>query len=402
MRPQHDDHDGRPSPRTQPPKPDLWTDTQTFFLDRIREERTDGETGRHRLARSAKPKDAKPKDPMPTGSMPTGSMPTGSVPTDGKPRDIKPRDVKPQDIKPRDIKPRDVKPRDAKPRDAKAGDEKPRRTKKATGKAATAEATRLAMESAERYLTPAGPLTPGVAPVRTLHRSAKAGRVVALGLIALLGVSVVASQRGTPAQLNDAAQQLADRNAVAGAADRSAPRVAESTSASPAPSATVSATPSPSPTVKKVVTSVKPVAGLDQKQMNNALTVVKTGQQLGVAQRGLLVGIMTAMQESDLYNQASSAVPESLDYPHEGSSVDYDSCGLFQQRTSMGWGTVKQIMNTTYSSTKFFQALKRVSGWQNMQLTLAAQAVQGSAYPYAYAKHEATARKVLTAILAAL
>ncbi|MCP2324590.1 hypothetical protein HDA40_003097 [Hamadaea flava] len=372
MRPQHDDHDGRPSPRTQPPKPDLWTDTQTFFLDRIREERTDGETGRHRLAKSAKPADAKPTDAKPTGSMPVDAMT------------------------------RDAMTRDAKPRDAKAGDEKPRRARKATGKAATAEATQLATESAERYLTPAGPLTPGVAPVRTLHGSAKAGRVVALGLIALLGVSVVASQRGTPAQLDNAAQQLADRNSVANAADRFAPRVAESTSASPAPSATVSATPSPSPTVKKVVTSVKPVAGLDQKQMNNALTVVKTGQQLGVAQRGLLVGIMTAMQESDLYNQASSAVPESLDYPHEGSSVDYDSCGLFQQRTSMGWGTVKQIMNTTYSSTKFFQALKRVSGWQNMELTLAAQAVQGSAYPYAYAKHEATARKVLTAILAAL
>ncbi|NUR73031.1 MAG: hypothetical protein HOU81_19615 [Hamadaea sp.] len=319
MRPQHDDHDGRPSPRTQTPKPDLWTDTQTFFLERIREDRPEGETGRHRLAKSAKP--------------------AGKTP------------------------------------DAKR-----------------------ATETAERFLTPAGPLTPGVGPVRALHSSAKAGRVVALGLIALLGVSVAASERGNPTQLDNASQQVADRNTIAEAADRSAPRV--TASVSPTPS--VSATPSPSPTVKKVVTSVKPVAGLDQKQMNNALTIVKTGQKLGVSQRGLLVGIMTAMQESDLYNQASSAVPESFDYAHEGSSVDYDSCGLFQQRTSMGWGTVKQIMNPTYSSTKFFQSLLRVSGWQNMELTLAAQAVQGSAYPYAYAKHETTARKVLTAILAAL
>ncbi|NUR52568.1 MAG: hypothetical protein HOV71_30965 [Hamadaea sp.] len=336
MRPQHDDHDGRPSPRTQTPRPDLWTDTQTFFLDRIREDRPEGETGRHRLAKSAK---------------------------------------------------------DAQKATAKA--EKP----SAKAEKARAKAEK-ATEAAERYLTPAGPLTPGIAPVRGLHSSAKAGRVVALGLIALLGVSVAASQRGTPTQLDNAAQQLADRNAVADAADRSAPRT--TTSASPSPSVSASASPSPSATVKKVVTSVKPVAGLDQKQMNNALTVVKTGQKLGVPQRGLLVGIMTAMQESDLYNQASSAVPESFDYPHEGSSVDYDSCGLFQQRTSMGWGSVKQIMNPTYSSTKFFQALLKVSGWQNMELTLAAQAVQGSAYPYAYAKHEATARKVLTAILNAL
>jgi len=316
MRPQHDDHDGRPSPRTQTPKPDLWTDTQTFFLERIREERPDGERGQHRAAKAAK--------------------------------------------------------------------------------AAPAKA------AAERFLTPTGPLTPGVGPVRALHGSAKAGRFVALGLIALLGVSVAASQRGGGAELDNASQQLAERNAVADAADRSAPRVTSSPSASPVPSVTASATPKASATTKKAVTSVKAVAGLDQKQMNNALTIVQVGQKLGVPQRGLLVGIMTAMQESDLYNQASAALPESFNYPHEGDSVDYDSCGLFQQRTSTGWGTVKQIMNTTYSSTKFFQALLDVSGWQNMELTLAAQAVQGSAYPYAYAKHESTARTVLTAILNAL
>jgi hypothetical protein len=307
MRPQHDDHDDQPLPRTPAPKPDLWTDTQTFFLERIREERPEGERGQHRVAKSAK----SAKAPL-----------------------------------------------------QKAG------TK----------------DEADRYGS-----------VRALHSSAKAGRVVALGLIALLGVSVAASQSDSPRQLDNTSQQLADRNTLADSADRSAPR----TTPSAVPSQAVTATPKPSATPKKAVTFVKAVAGLDQKQMNNALTIVQVGQKLKVPERGLLVAIMTAMQESDLYNQASSAVPESFDYPHEGSSVDYDSCGLFQQRTSMGWGTVKQIMTPTYSATKFYQGLLQVYGWQNMELTLAAQAVQGSAYPYAYAKHESTARRVLAAILAA-
>jgi hypothetical protein len=137
---------------------------------------------------------------------------------------------------------------------------------------------------------------------------------------------------------------------------------------------------------------------MDKAQMTNARTIVQTGQKLGISSRGLLIGLMTAMQESNLYNQASQAVPESFNYPHQGDSVDYDSCGLFQQRTSMGWGTVKQIMDPVYSSTKFFKSLLQVGGWQSMELTLAAQAVQGSAFPYAYAKHESTARKILNAL----
>jgi hypothetical protein len=64
----------------------------------------------------------------------------------------------------------------------------------------------------------------------------------------------------------------------------------------------------------------------------------------------------------------------------------------------MGWGTVRQIMDPVYSSTKFFTRLLQVVGWQNMELTLAAQAVQGSAFPYAYAQHESRARTVLNAL----
>lgn len=257
----------------------------------------------------------------------------------------------------------------------------------------------------ERYLTPAGPLTPGLAPVRRHRGKVKVARYAALGFIALLGIAAVVAQPHGPGNagggLSNSSQSILDDRSGTSAADRSQERgaapSASNPSATPTPSATASASPTATAT-KAAVAALPAVAGFDKAQVTNARTIVQTGQKLGLPSRGLLIGLMTAMQESNLYNQASSAVPESFNYPHQGNSVDYDSCGLFQQRTSMGWGTVKQIMNPVYSSTKFFSGLQRVIGWQNMELTLAAQAVQGSAFPYAYAKHEDRARRLLSAL----
>jgi len=257
----------------------------------------------------------------------------------------------------------------------------------------------------DRYLTPAGPLTPGLGPVRRLRGTVKVARYAALGFIALLGIAAVVSQPHGPKSAGDLAnssQSILDDRSQDAAADRSQERdaspSASASKAAAAAKATAKASPTAAATKKATVAALPLVAGMDKSQMTNARTIVQTGQKLGIPSRGLLIGLMTAMQESNLYNQASQAVPESFDYPHQGDSVDYDSCGLFQQRTSMGWGTVKQIMDPVYSSTKFFSSLKQVSGWQNMALTLAAQAVQGSAFPYAYAKHETGARRLLAAL----
>jgi Tfp pilus assembly protein PilW len=45
-------------------------------------------------------------------------------------------------------------------------------------------------------------------------------------------------------------------------------------------------------------------------------------------------------------------------------------------------------MDTTYASTAFYQALLKVPDWQKLDLTVAAQDVQHSGYPSAYANHE--------------
>ncbi|MEV8515767.1 hypothetical protein [Dactylosporangium sp. NPDC051484] len=142
----------------------------------------------------------------------------------------------------------------------------------------------------------------------------------------------------------------------------------------------------------------RPVAGLDQTQMNNAVTIVRQGRAQGLPTRALVVAVATAMQESDLYNVASRAVPASLKLPHEGVSQDHDSVGLFQQRASQGWGTVVELMNPAHSAMLFYNALSRVKGWQNMSVTAAAQAVQRSAFPGAYQKHADRAAKVVAAI----
>jgi hypothetical protein len=78
---------------------------------------------------------------------------------------------------------------------------------------------------------------------------------------------------------------------------------------------------------------------------------------------------------------------------------DRDSLGLFQQRPSQGWGTPAQILDPTYAATKFYQKLIAVPGWRQLPLTVAAQRVQVSAYPDAYAKWEPDARAVVATVV---
>lgn len=130
--------------------------------------------------------------------------------------------------------------------------------------------------------------------------------------------------------------------------------------------------------------------------MKNAWIIVQVGREMGLPDRALEIGIATALQESGLHNNASYAVPESLDYPHEGTSTDHDSVGVFQQRPSMGWGSVEDLMKPAYQAGKFFAKLAKLD-YMNMSLAQAAQAVQISAFPNAYAKHESRAIEIVKA-----
>ncbi|MET7398446.1 M23 family metallopeptidase [Dactylosporangium sp. NPDC005572] len=125
----------------------------------------------------------------------------------------------------------------------------------------------------------------------------------------------------------------------------------------------------------------------NQEQVRNAAIIVRVGQDMKVPPRGWVVAVATAMQESNLKN-----------LPHLGSRNDHDSLGLFQQRPSTGWGTPEQIMDPQYASRKFYEKLVTIPGWETMALTRAAQRVQRSAYPNAYAKHEEAATTVVNSL----
>ncbi len=120
----------------------------------------------------------------------------------------------------------------------------------------------------------------------------------------------------------------------------------------------------------------------------NARIIVEVGQSLNVPEYGIVIALAAAMQESSLRNIAYG---------------DRDSLGLFQQRPSTGWGTPAQLLDAAHAARLFYggpsnpnkgktRGLLDIPGWQSMTLTRAAQAVQISAYPNAYAKWEASAR----------
>jgi cell wall-associated NlpC family hydrolase len=127
------------------------------------------------------------------------------------------------------------------------------------------------------------------------------------------------------------------------------------------------------------------VPGLDNpaEQVPNTKTIQATGVAMNIPARGQIVALATALQESGLRN---------LTYG------DRDSLGLFQQRPSQGWGTASEILDPVHASTSFYTALEKVSGWQSMTVTQAAQAVQQSGFPDAYAKWEPLATALQKAI----
>lgn len=129
---------------------------------------------------------------------------------------------------------------------------------------------------------------------------------------------------------------------------------------------------------------------LNAEQLSVAATITRIATETGAGDRGAVIALMTALQESGLRN---------LDYG------DRDSLGAFQQRA--GWGTAEQRQNPEYAARAFFggpkgpnhgspAGLLDKAGWKTMGLGEAAQAVQISAFPAAYEKWEPVARAILT------
>ncbi|MFE2516879.1 heavy metal transporter [Streptomyces mirabilis] len=119
------------------------------------------------------------------------------------------------------------------------------------------------------------------------------------------------------------------------------------------------------------------------EQAVNAATISAVGTTRGLPERAVAIALATALQESGLRNIQHG---------------DRDSLGLFQQRPSQGWGTTKQIMDPTYAAGMFYEHLAKVPGYTRLPLTVAAQRVQRSGFPQAYAKHEPDATLLAAAL----
>ena len=121
----------------------------------------------------------------------------------------------------------------------------------------------------------------------------------------------------------------------------------------------------------------------DLEQAKNAATIAAVGKRVGMPNHAVTVALATALQESKLRN---------LDYG------DRDSLGLFQQRPSQGWGTAAQVRDPVYAAKAFYAHLRRVPGWRTLPLTVAAQRVQRSGAPDAYAQWEDASRQLARAL----
>jgi hypothetical protein len=116
----------------------------------------------------------------------------------------------------------------------------------------------------------------------------------------------------------------------------------------------------------------------DQAVYASLITAVAV--QRGLPPRAATIALATAMQDSKLRN---------IDH---GDKAGPDSRGLFQQRPSQGWGSEAQVMDPYYAANAFYDALVQIPGYESMEITEAAQRVQRSAFPTAYAQHEQMGR----------
>lgn len=123
----------------------------------------------------------------------------------------------------------------------------------------------------------------------------------------------------------------------------------------------------------------------DHEQLTNASIIVSEGQRLGASPRDIQIALMTAMTESSLHNL---------------SGGDLDSVGLFQQRDA--WGTFAERHDPAAAAKMFFtgghegqRGLFDITDREHLTPGEAAQAVQVSAYPDAYAKYQGDAAQLV-------
>ncbi|WP_299039960.1 M23 family metallopeptidase [uncultured Pseudokineococcus sp.] len=149
---------------------------------------------------------------------------------------------------------------------------------------------------------------------------------------------------------------------------------------------------------------------LSPEQVERAREIVAVGEQRGLPQRAVVIALATAAQESGYRNYANDGTGQlradqrdvalSLDFPHDAVGRDHGSVNAFQQQYPI-WGPLEVLMEPLSAAGLFYDALLEVDGWDQLPVTVAAQRVQRSAFPDAYADDEALAVQLATELAGA-
>lgn len=147
-----------------------------------------------------------------------------------------------------------------------------------------------------------------------------------------------------------------------------------------------------------------PFENLTAAQTTNAAQVFTTGRKMGVKEKGIVIALAVASQESGFKVYANDGTGElkpdqkgidaSLALPHDAVGNDHGSLGIMQQQWPWWSPTMAQLMDPASSSRLFYDALLQVNGWESMEITEAAQAVQKSGHSGAYADDAALAQRL--------
>lgn len=130
-----------------------------------------------------------------------------------------------------------------------------------------------------------------------------------------------------------------------------------------------------------------------------ARIIIKVGRDMGIAPRGIVIGLAVGLVESNLTVYANAKVPGSMALPHDAVGSDGMSVGVQQQQVVMGngwwWGPVEVCQDPTSSTRLFFERLAKLDYNNTSQSPGSyAQAVQRSDYPRRYDERFAEAQAI--------
>lgn len=137
------------------------------------------------------------------------------------------------------------------------------------------------------------------------------------------------------------------------------------------------------------------VAGFGRDQLGIAAAGMNAAAARHLGQQGQIVAVAAGIGESGLRNLGYGDDIHGVTNP-DGSATC--SLGVLQQQWCLGWGTKEQVLTPSYAFGKFLDRLVTVPGWQDLDVSIAINKVQGNADPHHYAKFVAAATAIVTAL----